>query len=212
MHIPDGFLDPIVAGAFVALSTLALAVAAWRADGTLDGPRAPLLGVTAAGIFAAQMLNWPLPGGTSAHFVGGAFAAVLLGPHLGALAVASVVAVQALVFADGGVVVLGANVWNMAIVEVYAGYAIYRALGSFGEIRAAFVAGWLASTLGALSAAVQLGSSAAFGYELLTVVAIMGGAHLPLGLIEGAITAVVYRQITSARPDIVERPAGGVEA
>lgn len=212
MHIPDGVLDPAVAGAFLALSALALGGAAWRADGRLDGPRAPLLGVTAAGIFAAQLLNWPIPGGTSAHFVGGAFAAILLGPHLGALAVGAVVAVQALVFGDGGVIVLGANLWNMAVVEVYVGYAIYRLLAPYSDVSAAFVAGWLAATAGAVSAALQLGVSSAFGYHLLTVAAIMGGSHLLLGLIEGAITAVVYRQVVAARPDVVGRSIGEVEA
>jgi cobalt/nickel transport system permease protein len=158
------------------------------------------------------MLNWPLPGGTSAHFVGGAFAAIVLGPSLGVLAVGAVVAVQALVFGDGGLVVLGANIWNMAVVEVVVGYGVYRVLEPYDDVLAAFGAGWVASTLGAVAAAVQLGLSSAFGYELLTVVVIMGGAHLLLGLVEGAITAVVYRQISTARPDVLGGPAGRAEA
>jgi cobalt/nickel transport system permease protein len=212
MHIPDGFIDVPIAVGFAVLSAAALGLAARRAGSAIDGPRAPLLGVTAAGIFAAQLLDWPLPGGTSAHFVGGAFAAILLGPHLGALAVAAVVTVQALVFGDGGVVVLGANLWNMAVVEVYAGYAVYRLVAPHGEVAGAFAAGWVASTLGAVSAALQLGASAAFGYDLLTVLAIMGGLHLALGLIEGAITAAVTRRITAARPDVLAGPARGAEA
>jgi len=202
MHIPDGYVDLPLAVLFAALSLVALSYAARRVGGEVSDARAPLVGVVAAGVFAAQMLNWPIPGGTSAHFVGGAFAAILLGPHLGALAVATVVAIQALVFGDGGLVVLGANVFNMAVVEVYVGYAVYRAVAPHGEFRAAFAAGWFGITAGALTAGLQLGLSAAFRYELLTTLAIMGVGHLLLGLVEGAITAVVYRYLARARPDL----------
>ena len=210
MHIPDGYVDLPIALLFGALSVAVLAVAARRVDGEIPDARAPLLGVVAAGVFAAQMLNWPIPGGTSAHFVGGAFAAILLGPHLGALCVATVVAVQALVFGDGGLVVLGANVFNMAIVEVYVGYTVYRLVAPYGEFRAAFAGGWLGITAGSLTAALQLGFSSAFEYQLLTTLAIMGIGHLVLGLIEGAITAVVYRYLARARPDL--RPSAPPEA
>ncbi|WP_415379848.1 energy-coupling factor ABC transporter permease [Halosimplex sp. TS25] len=209
MHIPDGYVDLPLALLFAALSVAVLTVAARRVGGEVSDARAPLLGVVAAGIFAAQMLNWPIPGGTSAHFVGGAFAAILLGPHLGALCVATVVSIQALVFGDGGLVVLGANVFNMAIVEVYVGYAVYRAVAPYGEFRAAFAAGWLGITAGALTAGLQIGLSSAFQYELLATLAIMGVGHLVLGLVEGAITAVVYRYLVEARPDL--RPIGQPE-
>ncbi|WP_459192865.1 energy-coupling factor ABC transporter permease [Halosimplex sp. J119] len=202
MHIPDGYVDLPLALLFGALSIAALSYAARRVGGEISDAQAPLLGVVAAGIFAAQMLNWPIPGGTSAHFVGGAFAAILLGPHLGALAVATVVSIQALVFGDGGLLVLGANVFNMAVVEVYVGYAVYRAVAPHGEFRAAFAAGWLGITAGALTAGLQLGLSSAFKYEVLSTLAVMGGGHLALGLVEGAITAVVYRYLVDARPDL----------
>jgi len=202
MHIPDGYVDITIAVLFGALSVAILGVAARRVGREVPEHRAPLLGVVAAGIFAAQMLNWPIPGGTSAHFVGGAFAAILLGPHLGALCVATVVAIQALVFGDGGLIVLGANVFNMAIVEVYVGYGIYRLVAPYGEFRAVFAAGWLGITAGALTAGLQLGLSSAFEYQLLTTLSIMGVGHLVLGLIEGGITAVVYRYLAEARPDL----------
>jgi len=202
MHIPDGFLDLWVAAVCALLAVGTLTYATRRANGELTDARAPVLGIVAAGLFAAQMLNWPIPGGTSAHFVGGAFAAILLGPHLGALCVATVVTIQALVFGDGGLVVLGANVLNMAVVEVYVGYAVYRLLAGHNEFVAAFGAGWLGITAGALAAGLQLGVSEAFAYELVTTLSIMGAGHLVLGLIEGAITAVVYRYVADARPDI----------
>lgn len=205
MHIPDGYVDLPIAAVFAVLAGLALAVAARRSEGRLEGGQAPLVGVTAAGIFAAQMLNWPLPipGGTSAHFVGGAFAGILLGPHLGVLAMSSVVVVQALVFGDGGLTVLGANLFNMAVVEVYVGYAIFRLGRRWHDVGAAFAAGWIAATAGAFGVAVQLGVSSAFNYELLTVLAIMGGGHALLGVIEGAITAVVYQAVVRSRPDVL---------
>jgi cobalt/nickel transport system permease protein len=202
MHIPDGYVDLPIAVALAVASVVVLAVAARRSEGAVDGERAPLVGVVAAGVFAAQMLNWPIPGGTSAHFVGGALAAILLGPHLGALCVATDVTVQSLLFGDGGVVVLGANVFNMAVVEVYVGYAVYRLVAPYSRFGGAFAAGWLGITAGALAAALQLGASSAFAYETLTVVAIMGVGHLVLGLVEGAVTAVVARSVADARPDL----------
>lgn len=209
MHIPDGFIDLFIAVAFGAAAVAVLAFAARRVGQTVPESRAPLLGVVAAGVFAAQMLDWPIPGGTSAHFVGGAFAAIMLGPHLGALCVATVVSIQALVFGDGGLVVLGANVFNMAIVQVYVGYGLYRLFAPYGEVRAAFIAGWLGITAAALTAGFQLGFSSAFQYQLVTTLSIMGVGHAVLGLIEGAITAVVYRYLVAARPDL--RPTFGAE-
>jgi cobalt/nickel transport system permease protein len=205
MHIPDGFLDLWIAAACYVLAALALGFAVRRVNDELDDTRVALLGVVAAGIFAAQMLNWPIPGGTSAHFVGGALAAILLGPYLGSLSVASVLIIQTLVFGDGGITALGANILNMAVIDVFVGYALFRVLRSWNRSVAAFVAGWLAITASAVAAAIELGLSSTFNYELMTVLTVMGGGHFLLGLIEGAITVLVYRFIASARPDIVVR-------
>ena len=203
MHVPDGYLDPWVAGVFWVLSAGALGLAARRARHRLGGERTPLLGVVAAGVFAAQLLNWPIPGGTSAHFVGGAFAGVLLGPSLGALAMGAVVVIQALVFGDGGVLALGANLWAMAVVDVVVGYAVFRALRRVGEVRAAFLAGWVAVTASALFVGLGAGLSSAFAYEVGVTVSVMVVGHAVLGIVEGAITAVVYRHVVEARPDLV---------
>jgi cobalt/nickel transport system permease protein len=205
MHIPDGYLGLWIAAVCYVLAALALGFAARRVNNELGDTRVALLGVVSAGIFAAQMLNWPIPGGTSAHFVGSALAAVLLGPHLGALSVASVLILQTLLFGDGGITALGANVLNMAVIGVYISYGLFRLLRPWSRSVAAFVAGWLGITVGAVAAAVELGLSSTFNYELLTVLAVMGGGHLLLGLIEGAITVLVYRFVASARPDIVVR-------
>jgi len=190
-----------MAGLFLMLSAIVLVAAAGRVRSDLSERRIHLFGIVAAGIFAAQMLNWPIPGGTSAHFVGGAFAAIVLGPHLGAFAVALVVAVQALVFGDGGVLALGANIWNMAIIEAYAGYAVYRLLAGRSEMVAVVAAGWVGITLAALSAALQLGLSPAFGYELLTVVSVMVGGHAILGIGEGVLTLAGVRLLETIGVD-----------
>ncbi|ELK51337.1 energy-coupling factor ABC transporter permease [Haloferax volcanii] len=203
MHIPDGFLDPWVAGLFWLGSGIVIGIAVRRARGELGDERTPLLGVVAAGIFAAQMLNWPIPGGTSAHFVGGAFAGILLGPYLGVLAMSAVVTIQALVFGDGGIIALGANLFAMAVVDVLVGYALFRALRGVHETGAAFVAGWGAITVSALVVGVGIGLSSAFAYELSTTVLIMVVGHALLGLVEGAITAAVYGYVADARPDLV---------
>jgi cobalt/nickel transport system permease protein len=205
MHIPDGFLDLWITAACFVLSILVLGFATRQANDELDDTQVALLGVVSAGIFAAQMLNWPIPGGTSAHFVGGALAAILLGPYLGTLSITSVLVIQSLVFGDGGITALGANVLNMAVLEVFVGYALFRLLRPYNRSVAAFVAGWLGITAGAVAAAIELGLSSAFNYELITVLSIMGVGHFLLGLIEGAITVLVYRFIASTRPDIVVR-------
>jgi cobalt/nickel transport system permease protein len=203
MHVPDGFLDLWVAGAFWVLAIVAIGIATHRARGELGDQRTALLGVVAAGIFAAQMLDWPIPGGTSAHFVGGAFAGILLGPYLGILAMTAVVTIQALVFGDGGIIALGANLFPMAVLDVVIGYSLFSVLRRYHETGAAFVAGWIAITVSALVLGVGLGLSEAFAYELWTTVAIMGGGHFLLGIVEGAITAAVYTSIVDLRPDLV---------
>src|SRR5690349_18460273 len=116
MHIPDGFLDPQVAVATGVVAGGAVAVGLRKAEASFDERSAPLLGVTAAFVFAAQMLNFPVAGGTSGHFLGAALATVLLRPWLACLVLAVVLLVQALLFADGGITALGANVLNMGVI------------------------------------------------------------------------------------------------
>ena len=198
MHTPDGFLHPWMAGAFLLLAGAVLAVAAMRARDSLTEYRIQLFAVVAAAVFAGQMLNWPIPGGTSAHFVGGAFAAIVLGPHLGALAVALVVAVQALVFGDGGALALGANIWNMAIVQAYVGYAVYATLTDRNELLAIVASGWVGITAAAASAGLQLGVSPGFTGEFFAVVAVMTVGHFILGIGEGVLTLAGVRLLDRA--------------
>jgi len=208
MHIPDGYLDPATCAATY-LITLAVGVIAFR-RARLAGDEAKLLvPVLAAAIFVAQMLNWPLPGGTSLHLVGGALAAILVGPWLGYFVMLLVLLVQALVFHDGGITTLGANVLNMGIVAVFTGYLVYRAFPERWRVAGAFLAGWLSITLAGLACGVELGLSNLaryFLYGFSVTIPVMGGWHALLGLVEGAITAAVYAYLRARAPALV---AGG---
>jgi cobalt/nickel transport system permease protein len=201
-----------MAGAFLLIAGAVLAVAAMRARDSLTEYRVQLFAVVAAAVFAGQMLNWPIPGGTSAHFVGGAFAAIVLGPHLGALAVALVVAVQALVFGDGGTLALGANIWNMAIVQAYVGYAVYTVLTDRNELLAIVASGWIGITAAAVSAGLQLGVSPGFTGEFLAVVTIMTGGHFILGLGEGVLTLAGVRLLDRAGVEPEQLQPEGIRA
>jgi len=205
VHIPDGFLDLSIAALFYLLTGIVVGFSLFKAKEELDERKAPLVGMVAAAIFAAQMLNWPIPGGTSAHFVGGALAGILLGPFAGCLAMTSVLVIQGLVFADGGLTALGANVWNMAVVNVFVGYYVYRISSEkISTTAAAFVAGWIGITLAAIFAGIEIGLSSSFDFSIGVTVPVMGIWHTILGILEGIITAGVIGYITSVRPDLLQ--------
>lgn len=202
MHIPDGYLDLTIVAVFFALSIAVLGYSLLR----LRRERlTPLFGVVSAAIFAAQMLNWPIPGGTSAHFVGGSLAGILLGPFAGCVSMAIVLTIQTLVFNDGGITAWGANVWNMAVVNVFVGYYVYKALQKFSKTFASFLAGWIGITIAAIFAGIELGLSTSFAYGLGITVPIMGVWHAILGVIEGIITAGIVGFIAVRRAEILEK-------
>ena len=202
MHIPDGYLDMNIAGLFYLLTAIVLGYSIYRVR--REKVNWTLAGITASAIFAAQMLNWPIPGGTSAHFVGGALAGILLGPYAGCIAMACVLIVQCLVFADGGITALGANIWNMGIVDVFVGYYIYKALEKRNRFLAGFLAGWIGITLGAIFAGLEIGLSSYFHYSVAITVPTMGIWHALLGIVEGVITGSIVNYISTTRPDILE--------
>jgi cobalt/nickel transport system permease protein len=206
MHIPDGFLDLEIAAVMYLISAVVIGYSAWKLKGKLDASQAPLIGIVAAGIFAAQMLNWPIPGGTSAHFVGGAIAGILLGPYAGCLSIVSVLAIQCLVFGDGGITALGANIFNMAIVAVFAGYLVFRALRRYNQDLSLFLAGWIGIWLGAIAAGIEIGLSSIFAYELATTVSVMAIWHGALGIIEGVITMLAVRYVLIKQPELASFP------
>jgi len=207
MHIPDGFLSTEVALACAVPAAAAVGIGLRQANHTLDERRVPLLGVTAAFVFAAQMLNFPVAGGTSGHFLGAALAAILLGPWLAGLVLSVVLVVQAFVFADGGITALGANVLNMGVIGalVVGGLmvAAQRVLPNRrGVLLAVAGAGaWLAVVAGATVTAIELAISGTV--PLGTVLPAMLGVHVLIGAGEAAITVAAVSAVLSTRPDVV---------
>jgi cobalt/nickel transport system permease protein len=207
MHIPDGFLSPEVAAATGVVAAGAVTLGVRRANATLDERRVPLLGVTAAFVFAAQMLNFPVAGGTSGHFLGAALAALLLGPEIACLVLAVVIATQAFVFADGGVTALGANVLNMGVVgALVVGSLMHAARRVLPRSRTTFlgiaaVGSWLAVMAGALAASVELAVSGTV--PLGTVLPAMLGVHALIGIGEAVVTVAAVAAVLSARPDLI---------
>lgn len=205
MHIPDGFLSAPVALLWWVLTIAALALAVRRVGG-LSERQVPLMGVMAAFIFAAQMLNFPVLGGTSGHLLGGALAALLLGPWAGMLVMACVIALQALLFQDGGLLALGANIFNMGVATAAVGYGVgiplLRAFGArrWGLIVAGFVAAWLSVMVAAGLTALQLVLS---GLPAGVVFPAMLFVHAFIGIGEGLITVAALALVVTTRPDLV---------
>ncbi len=202
MHIPDGFLDPAVSITTYAIAIAFTIYAFYRSKREKNNAK-PLIPVLAAAIFAAQMLNWPLVGGTSLHFVGGSLSGILLGPWLGYLTMFLVILVQCIVFHDGGITALGANLINMAIIDVLVGYYIFKVFPQKYKKIGAFLGGWAGITLAGIVAGVELGVSSYMPYGISVTLPVMGGWHALLGIIEGVITALVYAYIEKKAPDII---------
>jgi cobalt/nickel transport system permease protein len=207
LHIPDGFLSAGVALACGVLAIAAVAYALKVANVELDEARVPLLGVLAAFIFAAQMLNFPIAGGTSGHFLGATLAAVLLGPWLACLVMAVVIAVQAFAFADGGISALGANVLNMGVLgALLAGFAVVGAMKLLPHTRVGFlsvvgVVSWLAVMVGAAATSIELAVSDTI--PLGTSLPAMLGVHSLIGIGEAIITVAAVSAVLVSRPDLV---------
>jgi cobalt/nickel transport system permease protein len=206
MHAPDGFVSvPLLAVLWV-VDLAVLAYAVRQINRTMDERAIPLMGVMAAFIFAAQMFNFQVAGGTSGHLLGGVLAAVLLGPWPATIVMTSVLAVQALIFQDGGILALGANIFNMAVVGTLGGYAIYRVLARlFGgenraRIPAAAIAAWASVLLGSGAMALELGISGTT--DLGVALTAMLGVHTFIGIGEALITAAALGFIQLTRADL----------
>ncbi|HSQ93958.1 MAG TPA: cobalt transporter CbiM [Methanoregula sp.] len=212
MHIPDAFI-PIWQGAIywiIALVFIALALR-W-ARNEMNEEKLPLVAVLAAGIFALQSFNLPVSMGTSGHLVGGALAAIVLGSPFAAVFILTLVLiVQAVLFGDGGITVLGANIINMGVIGGFVGFYTFRGLMSFSKSMpvSAFLAAWLACLIPALACAAEMALAGTF--PLVEGMIAMGIYHAIIGIIEGFVTIAAVYLITTARPDLVDTgvtPAG----
>jgi cobalt/nickel transport system permease protein len=218
MHMSDGLVNAPTAAATGLLAVAGLALAAHRARATLDDRTAPMAGLVTAFVFAVQMINFPILPGASGHLLGGALVAILVGPWVGALCIAIVLAVQALVFADGGLTALGPNIVNMALVGVFIGYGVAVALRRLarrsrtGLLVTAFVAALLNTVAAAMAFVVEYAIGGAGGIGLGTVFTSMLGLHVLIGIGEGVITAATVGAVAAARPDLVHLLRGDAPA
>ena len=208
MHIPDGLMAPVViaAGWLLALPVVALAVR--RVGRFVDEEQVPVLALLAAGIFVAQMLNFPVVGGTTGHLVGAALAAILLGSAPAVFVLTVILVIQCLVFGDGGVLALGLNLVNMAIIGSLVGGGVHRLLRNRRPPLAVFLAAFLAVFLGALAAAAELGvsyalSGGAYGIPAVIALPSMALYHVFIGIGEGVITLGVVAYLERAAPELV---------
>jgi cobalt/nickel transport system permease protein len=213
VHIPDGFLDVKTATAAGVLAAVGVGVALTMTRRRHGERTAPLMGVACAFIFAAQMVNFPIPGGSSGHLLGGTLAAAVLGPWAGILVISVVLLVQALLFQDGGVTALGANIVNMGLIGAGLSYVIYAAIrrligGMRGVVAGAVPAAWFSVVLSALACSAELAAGGDFA--LPTVLNVMLLAHVYIGVGEAAVTGLVLAAIIKSRPDLIHR-ADGVE-
>ncbi|KUL59384.1 MULTISPECIES: energy-coupling factor ABC transporter permease [Streptomyces violaceusniger group] len=209
MHVPDGFIDAPVSAVTGVVAAGAVAVSLRGARRELDERTAPLAGLVAAFIFAVQMLNFPVAAGTSGHLLGGALAAILVGPYTGVLCVSVVLLMQGVLFADGGLTALGVNITDMALVTTVVAYAIFRTIVKLAphRRRTVTVASFVAALVSVPAAAVAFTAIYALGgtadVAIGKVFAAMVGVHVLIGIGEAAITALTVGAVVAVRPDLV---------
>jgi cobalt/nickel transport system permease protein len=211
LHIPDGFLNLPISLVTWVIAIALIALSLNRAQAEYQERVVPLMGVCAAFIFAAQMINFPIPGGTSGHLLGGTLAGVLLGPWAGSLVMVVVFIVQAVLFQDGGITVLGANITNMGLIGTFCGYYLYRAIRQAlgrdtwkGMAVATAVAAWASVFIASSLCAVQLALSGTI--PLAVAMSAMAFWHLLIGIGEALITLVTVSFIWRTRPDMLYDP------
>ena len=214
MHVPDGFIDVPVSIAAAGVAVAGVGVCLRGARRELDDRTAPLAGLVAAFVFAAQMLNFPVAGGTSGHLLGGALAVALVGPWTGAVCIAVVLLVQALFFADGGLTALGVNVDTMALAGVFAAWAVLRGLLAvlprqrWAVVAASAVAALVSVPVAALAFVGFFAVGGVADVDLGTVLGAMLGVHVVIGIGEAAITAATVASVVAVRPDLVRAASG----
>jgi cobalt/nickel transport system permease protein len=214
MHIPDGFLSTETWAAAWVVSAGAVGYSVKRTSRVLKDRTIPLMGVLSAFIFAAQMVNFPVMGGTSGHLLGGVLAAVLLGPYAGATALACVLTFQCLVFQDGGLTALGANIFNMAVAGTMGGYGVYRMIVKTSDDKKAIIVGtavasWFSVVLAAVLCALELAASKTAPVGV--VLPAMAGVHALIGVGEAVITGAIVATVLKTRPDLLYKPKSSVE-
>ncbi|HEY9263056.1 MAG TPA: energy-coupling factor ABC transporter permease [Mycobacterium sp.] len=214
MHMSDGIVNAQTSVMFGVIALIALGLCVWKARTELDERTVPLAGLVAAFIFAVQMVNFPILPGVSGHLLGGALAAILVGPYTGALCIGIVLVVQSLLFADGGVTALGMNIVNMGVLGVAAGYGVAAAVYSVVRRRTdgppvrvlgfiAFLAALIGTVCAAMGFVLEYAIGGAAPASMSTVAGYMFVTHVLIGVGEGVITAVTVMAVARSRPDLV---------
>lgn len=211
MHIPDGLMAPAIAAIGWAIAIIALAATMRVLNRKLDDRQITLMAVLAAGIFVAQMLNFPIGMGTTGHLLGAALATVMLGPFAGMMIISTILIIQALVFGDGGVTALGLNILNMAAIGCLAAWGVYRALRGRSEPTAVFAAAFASVLAAALACALELAisnaiSGGAYGITWELAVPAMALYHTFIGIGEAIITSGIVLYISQVSPDMLGLP------
>lgn len=203
VHIPDGFISLPLCAILYIIAIVALYFSIKWSKDNLDEKYIPLLAVLAAGIFAIQSFNLPVPFGSSGHLLGAALVAIVFcSPYAAIIVLSIVLLLQALFFGDGGITALGANIVNMAIVGGFVGYYGFSALqNKIGKYPSIFIAAWAGCFIAALVAALEMAISGTF--PLAEGLFFMGGYHAMIGVIEGVITVIIIKGIESVRPDLL---------
>jgi cobalt/nickel transport system permease protein len=203
MHIPDGFLSLEIWGFLYVLTSFILVYSITKVNKRIGEKHIPMMGVLAAFIFAGQMLNFPVAGGTSGHMLGSTLSAIVLGPFSGTIIMSVVFIIQTLIFQDGGLTALGANIFNMGIIGTIVGYYIYHLFIKIIKKEVAiFLASWCSVVLAALMTGLEIALSGIISLEI--VVPAMSVIHIVIGIAEGLITLSIIRYISKTRPDLLK--------
>jgi cobalt/nickel transport system permease protein len=212
MHIPDGFLDLRICAVTYLVVLVFWVFAFRRTRHVLSEKQIPLMGTLTAMFFAAQMMNYPIIGGTTAHLLGGPILAITLGPYAGLISMTIILLIQALFFGDGGITTLGANVWNMGVIGVFIPYVICLLVMKMvkdknGILIGAFIGAFAGDVLAAVFAGLELGlSTLTFPYSVSVAVTAMAVHHSFIGVGEGIITAIILSVLLKTRPDLLRLP------
>ncbi|MCW4044072.1 MAG: energy-coupling factor ABC transporter permease [Candidatus Bathyarchaeota archaeon] len=210
MHIPDGFLSPTVSIVTFIVTIVFWAISFMKTKNSLDERQVPIMGVLTALFFAAQMMNYPIVGGTTGHLLGGASLGIILGPYAGCISMTIILVLQSLLFGDGGITALGANVLNMGIIGVFIPAFLLLALNKISKgkdlLAWVFISAFAGDVAAAVSAGAQLGFSVpTFQYGLSVAVPAMAINHSVIGVIEGVVTMVLVGALLKLRPDVMSK-------
>lgn len=217
MHLPDGYLDWRIIAVTTIISAVFIVIGFFQMKKHFNTKHIPLFALLTASVFAAQLINFPIVGGTSGHILGGTLISVFLGPLGALISMVLVLVIQAFLFADGGVTALGANVLNMGIIAGFVGYFLYLGIrkligrGNWGIRVGAACASYIATVLAALACGLELGWSQTLPYGIQITVPVMVGWYLVIGIGEAIITSIVIEYTIRMRPDMLELPKIGLK-